>query len=427
MANHAWNGEHNWVVGEPITQEKMNSIEGGVATALEQQSQINALDSRLDKIDGGSGFSDSNYQTLAAKVAGIATTAGDAARDALQALEDAEQGKDAWTYVAAVMEFDNGTNEAPTKSLKARLEQDELAINAANTVATIAQTWINDAKVIGGQVWDAANNRFKNADSLAERIGEINRLIEKANTTAESTAQIVTPTNGRSFGDRLTALDANTTPSMTVPAIITEISNARGTNSQGGNNENLSQRFAQDESRLDAIDGNTTPSRTLPDVITEVDNAHRNNGDTLDARFDSIDGGSAPSRTLPNVITEINDAHRSGVANDTLNQRFNAIDSSITAIENNIGSGFDTTNIFRRKRYWGRSAGSRSTASSIFFAAIPIIMQQRLMLHTVLQQMAPIHWIIVLMILKVLLQLLMVVLLLLVQYQMLLIVVLLRQ
>ena len=349
MANHAWNGEHNWVVGEPITQEKMNSIEGGVATALEQQSQINALDSRLDKIDGGSGFSDSNYQTLAAKVAGIATTAGDAARDALQALEDAEQGKDAWTYVAAVMEFDNGTNEAPTKSLKARLEQDELAINAANTVATIAQTWINDAKVIGGQVWDAANNRFKNADSLAERIGEINRLIEKANTTAESTAQIVTPTNGRSFGDRLTALDANTTPSMTVPAIITEISNARGTNSQGGNNENLSQRFAQDESRLDAIDGNTTPSRTLPDVITEVDNAHRNNGDTLDARFDSIDGGSAPSRTLPNVITEINDAHRSGVANDTLNQRFNAIDSSITAIENNIGSGFDTTNTVAAK------------------------------------------------------------------------------
>ena len=38
MANHTWNGEHNWVVGEPITQEKMNSIEGGVATALEKQS-----------------------------------------------------------------------------------------------------------------------------------------------------------------------------------------------------------------------------------------------------------------------------------------------------------------------------------------------------------------------------------------------------
>jgi hypothetical protein len=36
------------------------------------------------------------------------------------------------------------------------------------------------------------------------------------------------PESGRSVTERLTALDSNTVPSMTVPAIITELSEARG-------------------------------------------------------------------------------------------------------------------------------------------------------------------------------------------------------
>ena len=36
--------------------------------------------------------------------------------------------------------------------------------------------------------------------------------------------------------------------------------------------------------------------------------------------------------------------HRANVTGDTLNQRFNAIDSSISAISGNLGNGFDSNN-----------------------------------------------------------------------------------
>lgn len=323
-----------WNPGQPITQTKMNQIENELVVLsqqdVEDEASVTSLTNRASSIE-------SRMNT-------VETTAGDALRYASQADTKADQGTKAWQQVSGAITFaDDGVTI--TKNLATRLSEDESNINQALGDAATAQQWINDAKTVGGQVFDAAAGRYKTAESLAERIGEINRLIANVTSTASSTAEIITPTNGRSFADRLTSLDAGTTPTMTVPQIITEITNAR--NNPSGS---LDARFDDNEARLTAIDEGTTPTRTLPNVITEVNNAHRSSDDTLDARFDSIDGGAAPTRTLPNVITEINDAHRSGVSGDTLNQRFNSLDNDVGTINTNLGyTNLSSTETVKKK------------------------------------------------------------------------------
>jgi hypothetical protein len=57
MANN-WNAKHDWTVGEPITQEKMNRIEGGIDELYGKTNadgtDITGLKNRLEKVDAGS-------------------------------------------------------------------------------------------------------------------------------------------------------------------------------------------------------------------------------------------------------------------------------------------------------------------------------------------------------------------------------------
>ena len=346
----------NWVVGKPISQELMNNIETGIVKAFE------ALGRRYTKSEIENKITELN--TSISNVRTIAETADSTANTANQATE---AGTNAWAQIEPLLEID-AESGLVTKSLANRIvNEDEAAISANTTEIAQVKRWVTEATRVGTvrKVRNDGAYYYDRADALSEKIADIDRLIDDTQQDIGNIVQTISPNNGRSFADRLYALDANTIPSMSVPEIITEVTTARGQNSQGGNNQSLSERFTQDEARLSAIDGDTTPIRTLPNVITEIANAHRTNEDTLDARFDSIDGGSAPSRTLPNVITEINDAHRANVQGDTLTQRFNALDTSIGTLENNMGSGFDSTNTVAAKIVAAETAAKGYTDTKI--------------------------------------------------------------
>ena len=329
----------NWVVGKPISQELMNNIENGIVEAFQ------ALNLRYTKAEV-----ESKITIINNAIAGVRDTADNALSIANTASSDTKAGKDAWAQILPLIQLDDGTGDI-IKSLATRITEDETAIGANTGEITQVKRWVTDATKVGTvrKAVEGGGYYYDRADALSEKIADMDRHIDDAEQDIGNIVQTISPNNGRSFADRLYALDANTVPEMNVPAIISEIKAARGTNAQNGANTNLSQRFTQDEARLTAIDGNTTPTRTLPSVITEIANAHRTNDDTLDGRFDSIDGGSAPIRTLPSIITEVNNAHRSTVQGDTLNQRFNGIDTQITTLENNMGSGFDSTNTVAAK------------------------------------------------------------------------------
>jgi hypothetical protein len=82
MANHAWNGEHNWTIGEPITQEKMNSIEGGIAEAHENIANTYTKTEVNNKIS-----------TVETAVTRAQTTANEAKSAALTAQTNANDGQ----------------------------------------------------------------------------------------------------------------------------------------------------------------------------------------------------------------------------------------------------------------------------------------------------------------------------------------------
>ena len=334
MAQHAWNGEHNWVVCEPITQEKMNSLEGGVATALEQQSEITSLDSRLDKIDGGNAFSDAIYNTLAEKVEAVKGRADRALSDASDAMQATTDGAKAWTEVSAIVTI-NQAGEVTKHLAECLQEIDNKAIGAARE-ATTAQTWINDAKVIGTVLKDGVQVV---AGSLAEKIADIDRKISNVESTANGVSTTINPQNGNlSFGERLTNLDANTIPSMNVPQIITEISNARGQNAQGGNNTTLSQRFAQDETRIGANEtaiGNLqTDKVNVSDIVDNLNQTDTNKplsakqGNVIKQMFGTGVGTTAGTTVVELISTA----------------QTNATNNANTHTDGLLGNGFTTTN-----------------------------------------------------------------------------------
>jgi len=106
------------------------------------------LDGRLDKIDGGSAFSDTSYSTLADKVSAAKDRADNAYSLAYEAKQDTADGTNAWTQVAGVLTFDENTGDV-TKNLATTMG--EIRDSAAAGVASAAEAkqWINDAKAVG--------------------------------------------------------------------------------------------------------------------------------------------------------------------------------------------------------------------------------------------------------------------------------------
>lgn len=309
--------QQSWNIGDPITQEKMRQIEQGIydahVTADSSLNSVTNLNAALNELS-----TTVNSQAGSIRQAQI---------DIVNAQNATVDGTKAWQQILGLLEFEDD-NITIRRNLATRIQDDEGHISDnANSIANL-QTQITDARSVGDQVYDAVNGRFKNAESLAERIGEINRLIGIATSIASGTSTIVSTNN---VVNRLNALDANEDLTnepyiMSVPELITELKAARGKNKTGGNNLAL-------DARLDFIDGGgNAPSRTLPDIITEINNTHRDNvtNDTLDKRLDDIDNvGSNVNQThlyrINQLETEISDARQGSVS---LDARLDGMDST---------------------------------------------------------------------------------------------------
>ena len=308
MANHQYTEEHNWTTHEPITQEKMNNLEGGVATAHE-------------RIDGLYTKQEINTQisNLTSAISQAQTTANNALSTANTADGKTDAGNRAWTYVAGAMTFNQETDEV-TKSLDSRLDEDEANIASVSANAALVNSEVTTAR---GQLIHTGNSAA--ATSLKAKLDDMDTQIQINKGAIGSTQADFTSAKTNAAGTVYGSLQARLNQADA------------DFNTLKGEIETARDESASLNARLDAIDNSSRPTRTLPNVITEINDAHRDTNDTLDARFDSIDGGTAPSRTLPDVISEVNGAHRGNVSGDTLNQRFGMIETNLSNINTNLG------------------------------------------------------------------------------------------
>jgi len=161
MANHQYTEEHNWTTHEPITQEKMNNLEGGVATAHE-------------RIDGLYTKQEINTQisNLTSAISQAQTTANNALSTANTADGKTDAGNRAWTYVAGAMTFNQETDEV-TKSLDSRLDEDEANIASVSANAALVNSEVTTAR---GQLIHTGNSAA--ATSLKAKLDDMDTQIQ---------------------------------------------------------------------------------------------------------------------------------------------------------------------------------------------------------------------------------------------------------
>lgn len=261
-----------WHSGDPITQERMNNIEEGIANAAGLQSTIQTAQSTASNAATQANTNAGAIEQLQTDVGNLTTTVQ----------QNASFGQEAMTQIHAATD----SNETPYNNLDERFtaienkQASEEALRQANSDA------INNAKRTG----------MPN-DTLSDRFGKVE-------------SDISTLTNGYN-------------------SLHQDLTNAGGYNESG-----VSQTLM---TRLNNIDGSTTPTRTLPSVITEIQEAHGTNNThgTLNNRFNTIEA-------------ELEDAHESTALGKTGNNKYNSIDARFEAIEeelvgtNAISSRIDT-------------------------------------------------------------------------------------
>lgn len=299
--------QQSWNTGDPITQEKMRKIEKGIYDAhVMGDSSINSVTNL-----------NAALSELSTTVSNQASAIRQAQIDIASAQHATEDGTNAWTQIYPLLEFEeDGTTVR--RNLATRITTDEGHISDnANLIATV-QGWVNDAKSVGGQVYDAVNARFKNADSLAERIGEINRLIENVTNTANSTQQTISPTNGRSFADRLTSIDANQVPTRTLISIIEEIENAHVSAQHDTIYSNIDARLEADElslnthaSQIGALDESRVKYTDVKNNFESSDIDKPLSAAKGKELKDTIGGSYGPSSTVAAGITAAQSAAES--------------------------------------------------------------------------------------------------------------------
>ena len=305
--------KQSWNTGDPITQGKMRTIEQGIYDAH------TIADTALQRANNAN----NNVSSLQDTVSGQATTIEQLQLDTSAAMEATTQGTKAWTQIVPLLEFEeDGTTIS--RNLATRITGDEQNIgDNANLIATI-QGWITDAQSVGGQVYDSVNARFKNAESLAERIGEINRLITNVTNTANSTQQTINPTNGRSFADRLTSIDANQVPTRTLISIIEELENAHDSTQNSTTYNNIDARLEADElalnthaSQIGALDESRVKYIDIKNDFISTDTNKPLSAAKGKELKDTIGGSYSPSSTVAAGIIAAQTAAETNAQNYT--------------------------------------------------------------------------------------------------------------
>ena len=333
-----------WNIGDAITREKMQNIEDG----------IEALDSGLSTNYYNKDYINTQVNNMTRAISNAQSDANQALQDSHDALLQVTPGKNAWTQVSGAMKkYNEATGEEITpgySTLADRLNADKSnlqgQINSVVGTSTRVEQWVTAAYQIG-TVLD--NGIQRAAQSLAEKISDIDRKIAAADSTANSALTILTPLNERTFAERLTAIDANTTPEYNLPTVINEIKTARGTNAQGGNNNSLNDRFTAIETSLS---GNTDSIGSLLDntvKYTDVKNDYTNDTnkplsaakgkelrDIIGGTYDPNNPDSSQRTTVTSAIASASstaEANAKSYTDGLLGIGFNTTDTVAKAID----------------------------------------------------------------------------------------------
>ena len=292
--------KQSWNTGDPITQERMRTIEQGIYDAHVIAGEAQTLVNNTSD----------NLTALTATIESIQAVANRADRTAEQAALDASTGTKAWTYLRPAMEVEivDG-KEVVTTSLATRLSTMQTYINQNAGAINTTQSWITSAQSVGGMVYDEEQGIYKNAESLAERIGEINRLIAQANNTANTAIQILNPTNGTAIIDRLTSIDNNTTPTRTLPNVIEELDAAHVSTANGTTYNNVDARLEADEAtinshttKISALEDNTVKYTDVKNDFNSTDTDKPLSANKGKELKDTLGGTFSPSNTVASNI-----------------------------------------------------------------------------------------------------------------------------
>lgn len=369
--------KNEWEIGSPITRDKMQHIEDGIFdayTTLNTKANSSDLANTMNSVSDRITSSESAITTINSQLTTVINTNA----QVLQIIAE----------VQAAHQIVNGS-PSNDDTLAKRFARIEDGASATNLLLT---DWIN--LIIAAYQETAeinAGNAIRKANSLKEKITDMDTKISTAlnqANTALSTLGLV-GSDARSMTERLWALDGDQVPSMNVPAIINEITTARGTNSEGAANGSLSARFSADESRIELIEdilptkiyyndivnsleSNATnkplsayqgkvlagmvadaetsaisTARTYADTNKVDKNDIANNLTTTDSgRVLDARQGKAIDTRLTAVEGEINDTHL-GVGANNLNDRFANIDEG-TIPERTLPSIIDEINAAHR-------------------------------------------------------------------------------
>jgi len=175
---------------------------------------------------------------------------------------------------------------------------------------------------------------------------KISTALNQANT-ALSTLGLV-GSDARSMTERLWALDGDQVPSMNVPAIINEITTARGTNSEGTANGSLSARFSADESRIELIEDILPTKIYYNDIVNSLESNATNK--PLSAYQGKVLAGMVADAETSAIATartyaDTNKVDKNDIANNLTTtdsgrvldaRQGKAIDTRLTAVEGEI-------------------------------------------------------------------------------------------
>ena len=162
--------QHNWTTGEPITQERMNHIEEGIA----------AIDNTASEAQSTATTAQQNVSTLSTTVQNISSTAQRALTTAERAEQSTVAGTNAWTQIRGVITIDPDTNTV-SKSLSQVINGITDSLASTDTIAKQARDDISSA-IQTSNFGDATVSTFK---------GKIENIIAQVNTNKNQIGSVV--------------------------------------------------------------------------------------------------------------------------------------------------------------------------------------------------------------------------------------------
>lgn len=320
------NGNNGWAPKDPISATKMNNIEAGIVEAI-RLANTNSGDISDMEEDVAKAVRDSRNAVSAAETA--SGTAG-------SALARAEVGARAWKAITSSA----GQLETATDTTVFRDKIQQITEDLAITKGLVDAAGVGHNDNLGKPTLVQHLVDIETKDTEQDRqIGLIHGEIINASQAPagqESTWHLV---------DNIAAMKAAT------KAVADEVDKAHRTLG-----DTLKTRFDELEERMKSVDDTTSGQNSLinrlsavEDEIGPLDNsyidqlkkevidAHREEveGDTLDARFDALESTTSTLTTdLGSLIDEVAGSHREGIEGDTLKGHLDAIDSSISTLTN---------------------------------------------------------------------------------------------